>query len=144
MRSLDMKNKPSFEQWDDAVYVLAKQLRLAARILERHGLAERAHQLKDQARILDSIVLEAEKNFASLDKRQRSEEMIETIENKAITRLMKLLPPLIETMPLLAKQVAAVTGSNINEGVFKGPAAEFFLGPVGKPEEGIHDGTSKN
>jgi len=143
MRSLDLKNKPTFEEWDEAMLVLSKQLRLAARILERRGLAERALQLRDQARIFDSIFLEAGKNFNSLTERQRTPEMIEAIENKAIARLMKLLPPLLETMPLLAKQVAVATGSSINERIFKGPATEFFLGPVGHPEEGIGDGTFK-
>lgn len=143
MRSLDLKNKPTFEEWDEAMLVLAKQLRVAARILERKGFAERALQLKDQARIFDSIFIEAGKSFESLSSKQRSAEMIEAIENKAVTRVMKLLPPLLEAMPLLAKQVAAATGSSINERVFKGPATEFFLGPVGHPEEGIGDGTFK-
>lgn len=143
MRSLELRNKPTFEEWDEAMLVLAKQLRLAARILERRGLAERALQLRDQARIFDSIFIEAGKNFEALNGRQRTAEMIEAIENKAIARLMKLLPPLLETMPLLAKQVAVATGSNINERIFKGPATEFFLGSVGHPEEGIGDGTFK-
>lgn len=143
MRTLDLKNKPNFEEWDEAMLVLAKQLRLAARILERRGLVERAVQLKDQARIFDSIFIEAGKSFEALTARQRTPDMIEAIENKAIARLMKLLPPLLETMPLLAKQVAAATGSSINERIFKGPATEFFLGPVGRPQEGFGDGTFK-
>lgn len=137
----DTKSKPTFADWDAAIYKLAKQLRLAARILERKGLVERAVQLKDQARILDSIFIEAGQNFSGLKASQRTANMIEAIENKAIARVMKMLPSLLEAMPLLAKQVAAATGSSINEKVFHGPATEFFLGPVGHPEEGIGDGT---
>ena len=143
MRTLDMKSKPGFEQWDEAMFLLSKQLRLAARILEKRGLAERALQLRDQARIFDSIFIEAGKNFEALAAKQRTPDMIEAIENKAIARLMKLLPPLLETMPLLAKQVAMASGSNLNEKVFKGSATEFFLGSIGHPEEGIGDGTYK-
>lgn len=142
--TLEIKNKPSFEQWDEAIYTLCKQLRLAARILERKGLVERAHQLKDQARILDSIFIEADSNFKALTGAKRNPELIEAVENKAVSRLMKLLPSILEGMPLLAKQVAAATGSSINDGVFKGPATEFFLGPVGSPQEGIRDGTFKH
>lgn len=143
MIEFEMKAKPSFQEWDEAIYTLAKQLRFAARILERRGLAERAHQLKDQARILDSIFIEAGQNFEKLTNATRTQDMIEAIENRAIMRLMKMLPPLLESLPLLAKQVAAATGSSISEGVFKGPATEFFLGPVGHPQEGIGDGTYK-
>lgn len=143
MIEFGMNAKPSFQEWDEAIYTLAKQLRFAARILERKGFAERAHQLKDQARILDSIFIEAGENFEKLTNATRTQDMIEAIENRAIMRLMKMLPPLLETLPLLAKQVAAATGSSISEGVFKGPATEFFLGPVGHPQEGIGDGTYK-
>lgn len=143
MIDFGLKTKPTFEEWDEAIYTLAKQLRFAARILERKGFAERAHQLKDQARILDSIFMEAGQNFEKLAEKNRTAEMIEAIENRAITKLMKVMPPLLESLPLLAKQVAAATGSSITEGVFKGPATEFFLGPVGKPQEGIGDGTHK-
>jgi len=137
----DTKSKPSFAEWDEAIYKLAKQLRLAARILERKGLAERALQLRDQARILDGIFIEAGQNFDALTAKQRTAEMIEAIENKAIARVMKMLPTLLEAMPLLAKQVAMATGSNINERVFMGPATEFFLGSIESPDEGIGDGT---
>lgn len=143
MFEFDMKTKPSFHEWDEAAYMLTKQLRLAAKILERKGLAERAVQLRDQSRILDGIFVEAAKNFEALTGRQRTTDMIEAIENRAIARLMKMMPPLLESLPLLARQVAVATGSNIREGVFKGPATEFFLGPVGKPQEGIGDGTHK-
>ena len=138
-----MKTKPGFHDWDEAAHVLARQLRLAARILDRKGLAERALQLRDQARILDGIFVEAGTNFAALDKRHRTADMIEAIENRAVARLMKMMPGLLESLPLLAKQVAAATGSILSEGVFKGPATEFFLGPVGKPQEGMGDGTHK-
>ncbi len=143
MMDFEMKAKPSFQEWDEAIYTLAKQLRFAARILERKGFAERAHQLRDQARILDSIFIEAGENFSRLPAGKRSLELIEPIENRAIARLMKMLPPLLESLPLLAKQVAAATGSSITEGIFKGPATEFFLGPIGRPQEGIGDGTYK-
>ncbi len=138
---LELKTKPSFTEWDEAIFKLCKQLRLAARILQRKGLAERATQLRDQARILDSIFIEAAQNFSALTAKQRTDDMIEAIENKAIARVMKILPTILESMPMLARQVAAATGSSINDRVFKGPATEFFLGSVGHPEEGVGDGT---
>ncbi len=143
MIDLGMKTKPSFHAWDEAAYTFARQLRLAARILERKGLAERALQLRDQARIMDGIFVEAEKGFAALAGRQRNPDLIEAVENRAVARLMRMIPPLLESLPLLAKQVASATGSSLTEGVFKGPATEFFLGPAGKPQEGIGDGTCK-
>lgn len=144
MFELDMKSKPSFHEWDEAAYVLSKQLRLAARILSRKGLAERALQLRDQARIIDMIFLEADKNFEALNGRKRDPELVEAIENRAISKLMKIIPPLLESLPLLARQVAMASGSSLTEGVFKGAATEFFLGPAGKPQEGIGDGTFKH
>jgi hypothetical protein len=137
----EFKTKPSFSEWDEAIYRLCKQLRLASKILKKKGLAERALQLSDQARQLDLIFIEAAKNLDSLSTKQRSEDMVEAIENKAVARIMKLLPLILEGMPSLARQVAAATGSNINERVFKGPATEFFLGSVEHPEEGVGDGT---
>lgn len=137
-----LKNKPSFAEWDEAIYTLAKQLRVAAKVLQKRGLAERALQLSDQARILDSIFIEAGKSFDAL-KDPSDMDMVEAIENRAIAKLMKMLPPLLESLPLLAKQVAAATGSSLSDGVYRGPATEFFLGSVGHPEEGIGDGTYK-
>ncbi len=143
MFNIDIKTKPSFHDWDEAAYILAKQLRLAARIIERKGLAERALQLRDQARTLDSIFIEADQNFSALKDKAKNQDLIEAIENRAVARLMRIMPSLLESLPLLAKQVAAASGSSITEGIFKGPATEFFLGPVGKPEEGMGDGTYK-
>lgn len=143
MFNIDIKTKPSFHDWDEAAYILAKQLRLAARIIERKGLAERALQLRDQARTLDSIFIEADQNFSALKDKAKNQDLVEAIENRAVARLMRIMPSLLESLPLLAKQVAAASGSSITEGVFKGPATEFFLGPVGKPEEGMGDGTYK-
>lgn len=144
MIDLGMKTKPSFHEWDEAAYIFAKQLRLAARILERKGFAERALQLRDQARLMDGIFIEAEKGFTALAGRQHHPDLVEAVENRAIARLMKMIPSLLDALPLLAKQVATATGSSLTEGVFKGPATEFFLGPVGKPQEGIGDGTCKH
>lgn len=143
MGGLAFESKPTFQEWDEAIYTFARQLRLAARIIERKGLVERADQLRHQAKLLDAIFSDAHKGFAALTKAQRTDENIEMIENKAILRLMRSLPALIESMPLLAKQVAAASGSNLLEGSFKGTATEFFLGPPGKPQEGIGDGTAK-
>ncbi len=140
MIKLELKTKPSFEEWDSTTYILTRQLRLAARILDRKGYAERALQLRDQARSLDAIFIEAAQSFDKAGKKAAAD-LIEAIENKAIARLMRILPPILESMPLLAKQVAFATGSSISERIFKGPATEFFLGPVGKPEEGIGDGS---
>ena len=142
MVTMGFENKPTFKEWDEAIAVLARQLRLGARIIERKGFVERAVQLRDQAKVLDNIFLDAGKNFAALDKRSRTPEMVEAIENKAITKLMRLLPGLLETMPLLAKQVAAASGSSLEDGHYKGSATDFFLGPPGRPHEGIGDGTT--
>ncbi len=143
MASLGFDTKPTFKEWDEAIAVLARQLRLGARIIERKGFVERAVQLRDQAKLLDNIFLEAGKNFAALDKRTRTPDMIEAIESKAIAKLMRLLPALLEAMPLLAKQVAAASGSSLEDGMFKGSATDFFLGPQGRPQEGIGDGTAR-
>ena len=127
MLDFDMKSKPTFKDWDEAIYTLAKQLRIAAKILERKGLAERAVQLRDQARILDTIFIEAGQNFAKLTDETRTADMIEAIENKAISKVMKMMPTLLEGLPLLARQVASATGSSVTEGIFKGAAGAFFL-----------------
>jgi hypothetical protein len=139
-QSFELKNKPSFAEWDETTYILTRQLRLAARILDRKGFAERALQLRDQARQLDAIFFDTAESFEKLGKKA-DPEIVEAVENKAVARLMRILPGILEGMPLLAKQVAMATGSSISEGVFKGPATEFFLGPAGKPEEGIGDGS---